>query len=58
LILQHTKDAYTQFNKSLDNNVVKADNNWPGQVKKHAGKKVKFDKPAKPAPENSTASST
>jgi YHS domain-containing protein len=57
LILQHTKDAYTQFNKSLDNNVVKADNNWPGQVKKHAGKKVKFDKPAKPAPENSTASS-
>jgi YHS domain-containing protein len=55
LILQHTKDAYDQFNKSLDNNVAKADTNWPEQIKKHAGKKVKFDKPAKPAPENTTA---
>jgi YHS domain-containing protein len=55
LILQHTKDAYDQFNKSLGNNVAKADTNWPEQIKKHAGKKVKFDKPAKPAPENTTA---
>jgi YHS domain-containing protein len=52
LILQHTKDAYDRFNKELDNKVVKADNNWPAQVKKHAGKKVKFDKPAKPSPDN------
>ena len=49
LILQHTKDAYDQFHKNLSGNIQKADSNWPGQVKKHAGKKVKFDKPAKPA---------
>jgi len=48
LILQHTKDAYDQFHKNLNGNIMKADNNWPDQVKKHAGKKVKFDKPAKP----------
>jgi YHS domain-containing protein len=47
LILQHTNDAYVQFNKELDGTVVKADRNWPEQVKKHAGKRVKFDKPAK-----------
>src|SRR4051794_34668647 len=47
LILQHTKDAYDQFNKDLKGNTAKADHNWPEQVKKHAGKKVKFDKPAK-----------
>lgn len=51
LILQHTQDAYDQFNKDVKGNTLKADNNWPGQVKKHAGKKVKFDKPAKPAAE-------
>ena len=49
LILQHTKDAYDQFHKNLSGNIQKADSNWPGQVKKHAGRKVKFDKPAKPA---------
>ena len=49
LILQHTQDAYEQFNKDTKGNTVKADENWPGQVKKHAGKKVKFDAPAKPA---------
>ncbi|MGE5107662.1 MAG: YHS domain-containing (seleno)protein, partial [Sphingobacteriales bacterium] len=49
LILQHTQDAYDQFHKALKENIVKADENWPVQVKKHAGKKVKFDKPAKPA---------
>jgi YHS domain-containing protein len=49
LILQHTKDAYDQFHKHLNDNISKADRNWPKQVKKHAGKKVKFDKPAKPA---------
>lgn len=49
LILQHTDDAFQQFNKDLQGNTAKADQNWPGQVKKHAGKKVKFDKPAKPA---------
>lgn len=54
LILQHTQDAYDRFNKDLDNNVVKADGYWPTEVKKHAGKKVKFDKPAK-APSDNTA---
>jgi YHS domain-containing protein len=48
LILQHTKDAYNQFHKNLNGNIMKADNKWPHLVKKHAGKKVKFDKPAKP----------
>ena len=49
LILQHTKDAYDQFHKNLNGNIMKADNNWPEQVKKHAGKKVKFDKAVKAA---------
>jgi YHS domain-containing protein len=49
LILQHTQDAYIQFNKDVSGNVVKADANWPGQVVKHAGKKIKYDKPAQPA---------
>lgn len=49
LILQHSEDAYKQFHKDLAGNISKADANWPGQVKKHAGKKVKFDKPAAPA---------
>ncbi len=53
LILQHTQDAFDQFNKDLAGNIVKADGYWPGQVKKHAGKKVKFDKPAKPAADSS-----
>ena len=47
LILQHTQDAYDKFNKDVAGNTTKADHNWPGQVKKHAGKKVKFDKAAK-----------
>ncbi|OQP57244.1 hypothetical protein A3860_11855 [Niastella vici] len=47
LILQHTQDAYMQFHKDLRGNITKADANWPVQIKKHAGKKVKFDKPAK-----------
>jgi YHS domain-containing protein len=51
LILQHTEDAYKQFNKDTQGNLAKADANWPEEVKKHAGKKVKFDKPAKPASE-------
>jgi YHS domain-containing protein len=49
LILQHSQDAYTQFHKHLQGFVIKANNNWPEQVKKHAGKKVKYDKPAKPS---------
>jgi YHS domain-containing protein len=55
LILQHTQDAYIQFNKDVPGNIVKADGYWPGQVKKHAGKKVKYDKPAEPsATDNAT----
>jgi YHS domain-containing protein len=46
LILQHSNDAYNQFNKDLAGNIAKANANWPGQVQKHAGKKIKFDKPA------------
>ena len=49
LILQHSQDAYTQFHKDIISNINKADSNWPGQIKKHAGKKVKFDKPAQPS---------
>jgi len=56
LILQHTKDAYDQFHKDLQGNIVKADKHWPEQVKRHAGKKVKFDKPAKPVDEPLTGS--
>jgi len=52
LILQHTKDAYDQFHKDLLGNIAKADGYWPKEVKKHAGKKVKFDKQAKPATED------
>jgi YHS domain-containing protein len=48
LILQHSNDAYNQFNKDLAGNIAKANANWPGQVQKHAGKKIKFDKPAQP----------
>jgi len=48
LILQHSQDAYKQFNKDITGNVAKAAANWPRQVERHAGKKIKFDKPAKP----------
>lgn len=54
LILQHTQDAYVQFNKDVPGNTGKADGYWPGQVKKHAGKKkVSFDAPAEPAQQQS-----
>lgn len=55
LILQHSQDAYTQFHKDVPGLVAKADNNWPGQIKKHVGKKVKFDKPAQPASSDTEA---
>jgi YHS domain-containing protein len=58
LILQHSDDAYKQFHKDIVANITKANNNWPGQIKKHAGKKVKFDKPAKPASEDNGQAST
>jgi YHS domain-containing protein len=48
LILQHSPDAYKRFHEDVAGYIIKADGNWPGQVKSHAGKKVKFDKPAKP----------
>lgn len=48
LILQHSKDAYERFHRDISANIKKADANWPGQVRKHAGKKVKFDRAAKP----------
>jgi YHS domain-containing protein len=43
LILHSSKDAFDLFNKETDDSVVKADNNWPGQVKKFAGKKDKLE---------------
>jgi YHS domain-containing protein len=46
LILQHTEDAYKQFHKDISGNIEKADRNWPGQIQKNAGKKIKYDKPA------------
>jgi YHS domain-containing protein len=49
LMLQHTQDAYNQFNKDKSNNIKKADNNWLPLVKKRAGKPIKYDTPAKPA---------
>ncbi len=47
LILQHSPDAYSRFHKDVGGFIARLDGNWPGQVKKHAGRKVKFDKPAK-----------
>src|SRR5688572_12149088 len=44
LILQHSADAYSRFHKDVAGLTAKADGNWPNQVKKHAGKKGKFDK--------------
>jgi YHS domain-containing protein len=55
LILQLTQEAYDLFNKNTKVNVAKADSHWPEEVKKHAGKKVKFDKPANAASEITTA---
>jgi YHS domain-containing protein len=50
LILQHTQQAYDLFNKDLNANTKLADGNWPGLVERKAGKKVKYDKPAKASP--------
>ncbi|GAA4415694.1 hypothetical protein GCM10023187_46410 [Nibrella viscosa] len=47
LLLQHTKEAYDLFNKDTDGNTRKADTNWPGLVKKRAGKQKGYDAPAK-----------
>lgn len=49
LILQHSQDAYTQFHKDVASNITKANNNWPEQIKRNAGRKVKYDKPAAPS---------
>jgi len=47
LMLQHTQEAYDLFYKDVDNNIMRADNNWPEVEMKKAGHKVKFDKQAK-----------
>jgi YHS domain-containing protein len=47
LMLQHTKEAYDLFAKDVKSNVKKADTKWPSVEQKRAGKKIKFDKPAK-----------
>jgi YHS domain-containing protein len=46
LILQHSQKAYNLFNNNISESVGQADANWPKQVKKHAGKKVGYDKQA------------
>lgn len=43
LILHSSRDAYNLFNKETDGSVIKADGNWPGQVKRYAGKKDKLE---------------
>jgi YHS domain-containing protein len=43
LILHSSREAYNLFNKDTDGSVTKADGNWPGQVKKYAGKKDKLN---------------
>ncbi len=47
LMLQHTQEAYDLFYKDVAGNIQKADAQWPEVNHKHAGKAVKFDKPAK-----------
>ncbi len=47
LMLQHTQEAYNLFARDVNGNVKKADAKWPSVEAKRAGKKIKFDKPAK-----------
>jgi YHS domain-containing protein len=47
LMLQHTQEAYDLFYKDVTENIKRADARWPEVDHKHAGKAVKFDKPAK-----------
>jgi len=43
LILHHTPEDYTEFNKDAAGNISKANTNWPELVKKNAGKKINYD---------------
>jgi YHS domain-containing protein len=43
LILHHTQEDYTEFNKDISGNIAKANSNWPELVKKNAGKKISYD---------------
>lgn len=47
LMLQHSQKAFDLFNEDLQANVTLADGYWPGIESNKAGKKVKYDKPAK-----------
>ena len=47
LMLQHTQEAYDLFYKDVKSCIAKADEKWPAVEKKKAGKKVRYDKPAK-----------
>src|SRR5258705_5598244 len=44
LVLQHNKKAFDKFNAELKDNVVKADQNWPGLVARNGsgGKSLVF----------------
>jgi YHS domain-containing protein len=54
LILQNSPDAHNLFHEDLPGNIAKANNNWPAQVKLHAGMKVSFDAEATAANLSST----
>lgn len=43
LYIQFSKEANAQFNKDVSGNIEKANTNWPGQVKKNAGKQITLD---------------
>jgi YHS domain-containing protein len=43
LIFHSTQKDYTEFNKDLTGNIMKANAFWPEQAKKNAGKKFSYD---------------
>ncbi len=47
LMLQHSQKAFDLFNEELKGNVQLADQYWPEQVSKKAGRSIKYDTAAK-----------
>lgn len=43
LIFQYSQQEDEEFHKDLSGNITKANTNWPGLVKSHAGRKVEYD---------------
>jgi YHS domain-containing protein len=52
LFFQNSQEEFELFHKDLPGNIAKANTNWPGQVKLHAGKKVEYDAEATAAAAN------